>query len=70
MDERIARSMRVKQLKTRVEQSAYVVDPDLVAEAMLRHFDARRDPLTPRALRRPRDARGPGGDSGPRRPAS
>ncbi len=32
-----SRAMRTRELKLRIEQSAYVVDPDAVAEAMLRH---------------------------------
>jgi hypothetical protein len=36
------RKMYVKELKERVAHDAYVVDPHLVAEALLRHAAARR----------------------------
>jgi hypothetical protein len=61
-----ARSMRVDELKARVKDDAYVVDPRLVAEALLRH-DA---PL--RALALPisrRGARGRSAPPPPRRPS-
>jgi hypothetical protein len=38
----MARTMRINQLKEQVAQSAYVVDANVVAEALLRHNDVRR----------------------------
>jgi hypothetical protein len=37
-----ARSMRVNELKARVQGDAYVIDPHLVAEALLRRPNPRR----------------------------
>jgi hypothetical protein len=58
-------SMRMDELKARVKDDAYVVDPQVVAEALLRH-DA---PL--RALARPVSRRGARGRAAPppRRPS-
>lgn len=53
------RSMRVIELKALVERHAYVVDPQKVAEAMLRRLSVA-----------PPDARGPVEPPGPARPAS
>jgi hypothetical protein len=36
------RAMHISQLKERIERSAYTVDPDAVAEALLRRPSARR----------------------------
>jgi hypothetical protein len=38
----MARHMRINQLKEQVQRSDYVVDPHVVAEALLRHTDVRR----------------------------
>lgn len=45
-------------LKARIEHSAYVIDPQKVAEAMLRRTDPRRDPLFPEPQRELRITRG------------
>jgi hypothetical protein len=37
----MARRMRIIELKEQVQRSDYVVDPHVVAEALLRHTDAR-----------------------------
>jgi hypothetical protein len=57
-DDGMARRMRINQLKAQVERSDYVVDPHVVAEALLRHTDVRRSlagalGLTPRGARIP-----------------
>ena len=57
-EEDMARRMRITQLKAQVERSDYVVDPHVVAEALLRHTDARRSlagalGLIPRGARIP-----------------
>lgn len=44
-------------LKARIEHSAYVIDPQKVAEAMLRRTDPRRDPLFPQPDREHRITR-------------
>lgn len=43
------RGMRMQDLKLRVERADYVVDPALVAEAMLRHAISQRRCWKPRA---------------------
>ena len=58
----MARQMRITELKALVQRSDYVVDPHVVAEALLRHTDARRSlagaiGITPRGARTP-SARG------------
>jgi hypothetical protein len=55
------RIMYVKELKDRVEHDAYVVDPHLVAEALLRRAAARRAgaPSVTRRGARDRAASGP-----------
>ena len=52
------RAMRINELKDRVAQSAYVVDADAVAAALLRHSHARQSLLgclgfTPRGAQSP-----------------
>lgn len=44
-----SRGMRMQDLKLRVERADYVVDPVLVAEAMLRHAVSQRRCWKPRA---------------------
>ena len=66
MDEIDARSMSVKELKERVDDDSYVVDPQAVAEALLRR---RKDILFPVVTRR-RGARGRAAAEADRRPAS
>ena len=45
----ISRGMRMQELKLRVQRADYVVDPALVAEAMLRHAVSHRRCWNPRA---------------------
>jgi hypothetical protein len=54
MNDPSMRAMHINSLKERIERSAYTVDPDAVAEALLRRPSARRS-IVP-AVRRP-DAR-------------
>jgi hypothetical protein len=54
MNDPSMRAMHINQLKERIERSAYTVDADAVAEALLRRPSARRSILT--AVSRP-DAR-------------
>lgn len=46
-----AAGMRLQELKLRVERADYVVDPALVAAAMLRHALSQRRCWKPRAVR-------------------
>lgn len=46
-----AAGMRLQELKLRVERADYVVDPALVAAAMLRHAVSHRRCWNPRAVR-------------------
>src|SRR3954463_2659550 len=57
-DDPSVRAMHINQLKERIERSAYTVDADAVAEALLRRPSARRGrgrpcPARPRAGRPP-----------------
>jgi Anti-sigma-28 factor, FlgM len=63
-DDPSVRAMHINQLKERIERSAYTVDADAVAEALLRRPAARRTilPAVSRAGARSRRANG----SGPR----
>jgi hypothetical protein len=45
--------MRLDELKDKVDRSDYGVDPRLVAEALLRRFDARREASGPAPVTRP-----------------
>ena len=65
MNDPSMRAMHINQLKERIERSAYTVDPDAVAEALLRRPAARRSilPAVSRPGARNRSANG----SGPRR---
>jgi anti-sigma28 factor (negative regulator of flagellin synthesis) len=62
-----AKRMHLMTLKARIDDSAYVIDPHNVAEALLRRTDPRRDPLFPppagelRIIRS--DARAPRGEA-------
>ena len=52
----MARDMRIIELREQVQRSDYVVDPHVVAEALLRHTDVRRSlagalGLSPRSVR-------------------
>jgi hypothetical protein len=46
--------MQLMSLKARIDDSAYVIDPYKVAEALLRRTDPRRDPLFPPPADEPR----------------
>jgi hypothetical protein len=63
-DDPSVRAMHINQLKERIERSAYTVDADAVAEALLRRPSARRTilPAVSRAGAHSRRANG----SGPR----
>jgi Anti-sigma-28 factor, FlgM len=65
MNDPSMRAMHINQLKERIERSAYTVDADAVAEALLRRPSARRSilPAVSRPGARNRSANG----SGPRR---
>ena len=65
IDDPSMRAMHINQLKERIERSAYTVDADAVAEALLRRPSARRSilPAVSRPGARNRSANG----SGPRR---
>src|SRR4051795_3943839 len=61
-DDPSVRAMHINQLKERIERSAYTVDADAVAQALLRRPSARRTILPPRSRPRaagPRAARPP-----------
>lgn len=45
----ISRGMRMQELKLRIQRADYIVDPVLVAEAMLRHAISHRRCWKPRA---------------------
>lgn len=53
-----ATPMHLMTLKARIEHRAYAIDPQKVAEAMLRRTDPRRDPLFPEPDREGRLIRG------------
>ena len=59
-DDPSVRAMHINQLKERIERSAYTVDADAVAEALLRRPSARRTilPAVSRAGARSRRANG------------
>jgi hypothetical protein len=65
MNDPSMRAMHINQLKERIERSAYTVDADAVAEAMLRRPAARRSilPAVSRSDARTRRANGSGPQS-------
>jgi hypothetical protein len=64
-DDPSMRAMHINDLKERIERSAYTVDADAVAEALLRRPSARRSILP--AVSRPGARSRSGNGSGPRR---
>ena len=64
-DDPSMRAMHINQLKERIERSAYTVDADAVAEALLRRPSARRSILP--AVSRPGARNRSANVSGPRR---
>lgn len=61
------RMARMADVKLALEQDTYEIDPNLVAEALLRRLDLRHDPPVPWALS-PRGARSRAADEDPPAP--
>jgi anti-sigma-28 factor FlgM len=64
-DPSLDRKMKIDSLKARIERADYDVDPDLVAEALIRRMRAQRPPAPPAVSRRGARSRAP---RAPRRP--